>query len=1061
MREGEGRGRVVLPAAVLAACLTVAFFPVIFEGRTLGTAAYTGGVLPSGPAGYSGPRPFYPISDPPPSALQDQPWDRVQKRQLADRRLPLWNAHQGCGMPLFGNGQAATLDPLRMAVRVLPETVAWDVLYLARLLLAGWLMALFVLARGRGTIAATFAGIAFALTGYFVVHVNMSHLSVEVLIPGLLLGVEWVVTGRRFGVLALAGLTAWATVAGMPESLFLALSLAGAYSLFRLVSRGPLDLPRRSAAVRLGGAVAAGLLLAAPALFPLLENIAHSQNVHSTSIGQIACHPAGLPAMFDPVYFKGAGGALNVLDPVTGHLPAYVGLAVSLVALLGIGAPRFRGESWFCAAVAAFYLLKAFGAPVFAEAISQLPLLRVTIFPKYGTPLFAFAVASLASIGVDRFLDAPPRLRRVAGILLLFALLFAGTAILYPARMPKVTVTGIRPLDLGLTVVVSALFVGAALTRRIRRVPAAVATALLVVPLAFELVGYVPRERLERHDAFAPAPYLSKLPVRPERERLVGTDMHLLPNTASAFGKDDIRFLEALVPRETYRLLYRLLPGVTVDRFEWMPAAYVASHLDRLSFLNVGTIVGSAPAPRFVERIAREATLLTEGVAASSPERPRASGDGLVQPVRTVLSFRTRVPRLAPWLDFEPPQPSAGARLSARREPPGAIRYEQSIDPKRVRADRRWFEGSVDLSSFRGSTVKLTLESDPGPEGDSRFDFIGWSALRLGGVAIDPADWIRRSEGVTGTAPAEATWTIGGETRSVLQLNAPARFDVSIAVPAEDPTLRFEVALDPRLWAERRGDVAVARLRAGALEAPIQLWSPAVEGGPMRLDLSPYAGEDVTLLFEARGIAEASPATAVVTWPRLVFGPDTLLETVPVEGASVQRNLAVLPRAFLVSRAVRVASNEEAIERVAAGKEDLAGVAFVEGEVPATLLSAEPKPAGRTHGIRRSTLERLRVSVDAERPALLVTTETFYPGWKATVDREPATILRVDGAFRGVVVPAGSHEVRFVYQPLSLRLGWVGLGVGILILAGLHLTGNRRRAVASASQAPASRVLRA
>jgi len=76
----------------------------------------------------------------------------------------------------------------------------------------------------------------------------------------------------------------------------------------------------------------------------------------------------------------------------------------------------------------------------------------------------------------------------------------------------------------------------------------------------------------------------------------------------------------------------------------------------------------------------------------------------------------------------------------------------------------------------------------------------------------------------------------------------------------------------------------------------------------------------------------------------------------------------------------------------------------------------------------------------------LVLTDTFYPGWQATVDGEPAEILPADHAFRAVSLEAGEHTIRFEYRPLSFRVGaWVSLGAGLLLAAAL--IGGRRRPV--------------
>ncbi|HKN38576.1 MAG TPA: YfhO family protein [Acidimicrobiia bacterium] len=48
---------------------------------------------------------------------------------------------------------------------------------------------------------------------------------------------------------------------------------------------------------------------------------------------------------------------------------------------------------------------------------------------------------------------------------------------------------------------------------------------------------------------------------------------------------------------------------------------------------------------------------------------------------------------------------------------------------------------------------------------------------------------------------------------------------------------------------------------------------------------------------------------------------------------------------------------------------------------------------------------------------LLVLSDQWYPGWTATVDGKPATILRGDVALRAVALSPGAHRIRFRYQP--------------------------------------------
>jgi len=101
-----------------------------------------------------------------------------------------------------------------------------------------------------------------------------------------------------------------------------------------------------------------------------------------------------------------------------------------------------------------------------------------------------------------------------------------------------------------------------------------------------------------------------------------------------------------------------------------------------------------------------------------------------------------------------------------------------------------------------------------------------------------------------------------------------------------------------------------------------------------------------------------------------------------------------------------------------------------------------------TVGIVKYDLEDVEVKVDAAREALLVLADNNYPAWHATVDGEPAPIITTDATFRGVVVPAGSHTVRFEYHSEQLRIGaWVTI-ISVLLaglVIGLDALTHRRR----------------
>ena len=75
--------------------------------------------------------------------------------------------------------------------------------------------------------------------------------------------------------------------------------------------------------------------------------------------------------------------------------------------------------------------------------------------------------------------------------------------------------------------------------------------------------------------------------------------------------------------------------------------------------------------------------------------------------------------------------------------------------------------------------------------------------------------------------------------------------------------------------------------------------------------------------------------------------------------------------------------------------------------------------------------------VSAPAKGLLVFSEVHYPeGWQLTIDGEPAELLRVNYALRGMVVPAGEHTVQMTFAMPSVQSARTvaSLGSGLLLL---------------------------
>jgi len=66
---------------------------------------------------------------------------------------------------------------------------------------------------------------------------------------------------------------------------------------------------------------------------------------------------------------------------------------------------------------------------------------------------------------------------------------------------------------------------------------------------------------------------------------------------------------------------------------------------------------------------------------------------------------------------------------------------------------------------------------------------------------------------------------------------------------------------------------------------------------------------------------------------------------------------------------------------------------------------------------------RVTARVSASGPMLAVLSDRWYPGWKATVNGMESPVLRANGVFMAVPVPAGVSDLEFRFAPGSILLG--------------------------------------
>jgi hypothetical protein len=166
--------------------------------------------------------------------------------------------------------------------------------------------------------------------------------------------------------------------------------------------------------------------------------------------------------------------------------------------------------------------------------------------------------------------------------------------------------------------------------------------------------------------------------------------------------------------------------------------------------------------------------------------------------------------------------------------------------------------------------------------------------------------------------------------------------------------------------------------------------------------------------------------------------------TLPRQDVVLFENPHALPRAFTVYHVRSAPPAEEVLRLLSQPAFDPLAESYVEGAAHVD-GTADASLRGEPAVITRDEEQLVEVEGTLAAPGLLVLADSFFPGWHATVDGVAAPILPTNHLFRGVPVPAGRHRVRFEYRPWTLLAGGGASGVGLLVVAGLCLSGRPPR----------------
>ncbi|MCG3210492.1 MAG: hypothetical protein FOGNACKC_04123 [Anaerolineae bacterium] len=268
-----------------------------------------------------------------------------------------------------------------------------------------------------------------------------------------------------------------------------------------------------------------------------------------------------------------------------------------------------------------------------------------------------------------------------------------------------------------------------------------------------------------------------------------------------------------------------------------------------------------------------------------------------------------------------------------------------------------------------------------------------------------------------------ADWTINSWPQPVVL--APTSSRITYRGFLDRPTrLETAIAIDP---AEPAGATVLFEVYAQteAVPQPALLFSQQLTQTdqpnwvPVNVELSAFTGQPVLVSLETsttgglkRNAGWADPLLSDASQVELLYyGPN-----------SIYLNKNVLPRAWLVHQITGVAAEDvdAALAVMRQPNFDPASMAVIEGQLPAETspATANESVSFADYGPSASTLTANLVT-----PGLLVVSDIYYPGWNVYVDGVRQPLYATNVAMRGVYLPAGEHQVRFVYEPRSFQLG--------------------------------------
>jgi hypothetical protein len=954
--------------------------------------------------------------------------------------LPLWNPYIFGGMPLLASAQGGLLFPPNWFYLLFSPQAATNLMVVTSYMIAALGAYLYARRAGSSIAGAVVTSLAWQWGGFLVGQIgHIGIVQAGACLPWVLWALDgYGMTGERKWGALLAAFVALQTFVGHQQTLAYSLLLAAAYAAANAYALRE----QRARYLWSLAFLAAGVLLAAVQILPTFELLRNSLRADSSYdfFTSFSLPPWMLQTFLAPYVAGGGDGRLfrapYVGPPYYGEMAGYVGaLGLMLAACAVVFRRDARTKFWAAAALVCLLLALGRYAPLkFYKLIYYVPVLNLFRVPARHLMEAQFALAVLAGRGLTALAAAGEGgrvLRRAAAVaagvvLLTLAVVTLGRPEEFRLAR-QAPVSFMRAPELFVPVAVACLSAWALWAfARGRRGAAWLLVAVLACDLALwgQSSGWrlsspkrdgdlwrVPEtvELIRQSGAPAPASYRvltaphpfdpAKAPVPPSVSHSAEWTLWTQPDIYMMHGVQNAAGYDGFGLGRYSRLAGEMkVWGELTD-----PDSSLRGEGREIDLLNVRYLISM---------------------------RPKGAGDAVKNDGRTADAAPT--PAATPAQDFPEATQKfgdfmfAGGDMGLPNVGAGkALRF--NVAP--VEADRvalvtnlSWSENVPD-----GATVgRVRLRTQDG----RAFEF----GLRAG---ADTSEWAhdradirarvrhKRARVASSYAVTDAAGKYEGHTY-VTSFELPERAAVTGGEIVAEVTPKWPDLL-LSVFRVSLADAAAGRaypLRREWFAVERQAAAVAAAAGPKSQTVSTKAAAD------GKGVDESAAVGASGEARWRLLGRTAREE--------VYENARAMPRAWLASEA-RALDEEATLKVIRTGRLpdgsawEPRRTALVESEPGAARPSASQ---GGSAEVVRFEPNRVDVRTRAGAPSILVLSENHYPGWRAYLDGRAVGVLRVNYNQRGVHVPAGEHEVRFVYRPKSV---FIGAAVSLLTALGLLL----------------------